>query len=51
VRDKSETEAFFEGYELIDPGVALVHHWRPDAGATPIRDQDIAMYAGVAVKG
>lgn len=50
VRDKAETEAFFKGYELLDPGVTLVHHWRPDADAPSIRDQDIAMYAGVAVK-
>jgi hypothetical protein len=50
VRDKAETEAFFEGCELLDPGVTLVHRWRPDADASPIRDQDIAMYAGVAVK-
>jgi SAM-dependent methyltransferase len=50
VRDKAETEAFFEGYDLLDPGVALVHRWRPDANAAAIRDQDIAMYAGVAVK-
>jgi SAM-dependent methyltransferase len=50
VRDKAETEAFFKGYELLDPGVTLVHHWRPDADAEPIRDPDIAMYAGVAVK-
>ena len=50
VRDKAETEAFFKGLELLDPGVTLVHHWRPDADAEPIRDQDIAMYAGVAVK-
>jgi SAM-dependent methyltransferase len=51
VRDKAETEAFFKGYELLDPGVTLVHHWRPDADAASIRDEDIAMYAGVAVKG
>ncbi|MBV6697752.1 SAM-dependent methyltransferase [Kitasatospora aureofaciens] len=50
IRDKAETEAFFDGYELLDPGVTLVHHWRPDADAAPVRDQDIAMYAGVAVK-
>jgi hypothetical protein len=50
VRDKKEAEAFFEGYDLLDPGVALVHHWRPDPDAAPIRDEDIAMYAGVAVK-
>ncbi|MFF2547902.1 SAM-dependent methyltransferase [Kitasatospora sp. NPDC058063] len=50
IRDKAEAEAFFEGYELLDPGVTLVHHWRPDADAPPVRDRDIAMYAGVAVK-
>ncbi|MFJ2579325.1 SAM-dependent methyltransferase [Kitasatospora aureofaciens] len=50
IRDKAETEAFFDGYELLDPGVTLVHHWRPVADAAPVRDQDIAMYAGVAVK-
>jgi hypothetical protein len=50
VRNKKETEVFFEGYELLEPGVQLVHHWRPDADAAPIRDEDIAMYAGVAVK-
>ncbi|WP_279097052.1 SAM-dependent methyltransferase [Kitasatospora aureofaciens] len=49
-RDKAETEAFFDGYRLLDPGVTLVHHWRPDADAPAIRDRDIAMYAGVAVK-
>ncbi|MEU1286039.1 SAM-dependent methyltransferase [Kitasatospora sp. NPDC005856] len=50
IRDKAEAEAFFEGYELLDPGVTLVHHWQPDADAAPVRDQDIAMYAGVAIK-
>ncbi|WP_327070728.1 SAM-dependent methyltransferase [Kitasatospora sp. NBC_01302] len=50
VRDKAEATAFFDGYELLDPGVALVHQWRPDPGAAPVRDQDIAMYGGVAVK-
>ncbi|GHF90621.1 hypothetical protein GCM10018790_79720 [Kitasatospora xanthocidica] len=50
VRDKAEAEAFFDGYELLDPGVTLVHHWHPDADAAPVRDRDIAMYAGVAIK-
>ncbi|MEU3572817.1 SAM-dependent methyltransferase [Kitasatospora sp. NPDC036755] len=50
IRDRAETEAFFTGYELLDPGVALVHRWRPEAGVAPVRDRDIAMYAGVAVK-
>ncbi|MGW1177472.1 SAM-dependent methyltransferase [Kitasatospora sp. NPDC002543] len=50
IRDRAETEAFFTGYELLDPGVALVHRWWPEAGVAPVRDRDIAMYAGVAVK-
>ncbi|WP_406110786.1 SAM-dependent methyltransferase [Kitasatospora purpeofusca] len=50
IRDRAETLAFFDGYELLDPGVTLVHHWNPDPDAAPIRDQDIAMYGGVAVK-
>ncbi|MFD7448798.1 SAM-dependent methyltransferase [Kitasatospora sp. NPDC059827] len=50
IRDKAETEAFFDGYRLLDPGVTLVHHWRPDPHTPAVRDRDIAMYAGVAVK-
>ncbi|MCX4744802.1 SAM-dependent methyltransferase [Kitasatospora sp. NBC_01287] len=50
VRDKAEATAFFDGYDLLDPGVTLVHQWRPDQGAPRVRDQDIAMYGGVAVK-
>ncbi|WP_461010399.1 SAM-dependent methyltransferase [Streptomyces capparidis] len=50
IRNRAETERFFEGLELIDPGVALVHHWRPDERTEGVRDSDIAMYAGVARK-
>ncbi|WP_439679048.1 SAM-dependent methyltransferase [Embleya sp. MST-111070] len=50
IRDRKEALAFFDGYELLDPGVTLVHHWRPDPDAPQIRDADIAMYGGVAVK-
>ena len=50
IRDRKESLAFFDGYDLLDPGVTLVHHWRPDQDAPKIRDQDIAMYGGVAVK-
>ncbi|MEZ0069342.1 hypothetical protein ABIA32_005386 [Streptacidiphilus sp. MAP12-20] len=50
IRDKAETLAFFDGYDLLDPGVTLVHHWRPDQNSPQVRDEDIAMYGGVAVK-
>nr|MDT0664937.1 SAM-dependent methyltransferase [Micromonospora sp. DSM 115978] len=29
-RTRVEVERFFEGMELVDPGIELVHHWRPD---------------------
>ncbi|MGP3969591.1 SAM-dependent methyltransferase [Streptomyces sp. 6N223] len=53
IRDKAETERFFEGLDLIDPGVTLVHRWRPaltPAVGDGVRDSDIAMYGGVAIK-
>lgn len=31
-RDKNEVLNLFEGYELVEPGLVLVHDWRPDAG-------------------
>jgi hypothetical protein len=50
IRDRAETERFFDGLELMDPGVVLVNHWHPDAEARAVKDTDIAMYAGVARK-
>jgi len=34
-RSRSEIERFFEGTELLDPGVVSMTQWRPDATATP----------------
>ncbi|MFR9725912.1 SAM-dependent methyltransferase [Streptomyces sp. MS19] len=54
IRDRAETERFFDGLDLLDPGVTLVHHWHPDPANDPdegrITDRNIAMYGGVAVK-
>lgn len=32
-RDKDEVLDLFEGYELVDPGLVLVHDWRPEVGS------------------
>jgi hypothetical protein len=48
VRDKAETSRFFDGLELVDPGVVPVARWRPDsdlAAASPS-----SMWCGVARK-
>jgi hypothetical protein len=49
-RNKAEVTAFFDGLDLIDPGVVLVHRWRPDKTTSGVVDSDIAMYGGVALK-
>jgi hypothetical protein len=49
-RDHAEVEKLFRGLELIDPGVVLVNHWRPDAAALAVPDEHVHMYGGVARK-
>jgi trans-aconitate methyltransferase len=49
-RTKAEVEAFFEGMDLVDPGVVLVNHWHPDEAAAAVPDEHVHMYGGVAIK-
>jgi hypothetical protein len=50
-RSKAEVERFFDGLELIEPGVQLVHNWRPDVDPEQrVPDTEVAMYGGVALK-
>ncbi|WP_369252675.1 SAM-dependent methyltransferase [Streptomyces sp. R41] len=51
LRTHAEAEEFFEGLDLVDPGITQVHKWHPDGTETePVRDEDIAMYGAVARK-
>ncbi|OPF71643.1 methyltransferase [Streptomyces antioxidans] len=51
LRTEAEAERFFDGLELVEPGLTQVHKWRPDATDTEdIKDEDIAMYGAVARK-
>jgi O-methyltransferase involved in polyketide biosynthesis len=49
-RDKAEVEAFFRGFDLVDPGVTLVNHWWPDDQALAVNDAHVHMYGGIALK-
>jgi hypothetical protein len=49
-RTKAEVERFFDGLDLVHPGITLVHRWHPDATETTIDDSRISMYGGVAFK-
>ncbi|WP_314174121.1 SAM-dependent methyltransferase [Streptomyces winkii] len=52
IRSSSEVSRFFEGLELVDPGVVVAHRWRPAGGeAQPeITDAEFPVYGGVARK-
>jgi hypothetical protein len=48
VRDKTETARFFDGLDLLDPGVVPVAEWRPDSELTAAKPS--SMWCGVARK-
>lgn len=51
LRTEAEAAEFFDGLELVEPGITQVHRWRPDeSDDRTIRDEDIAMYGAVARK-
>ena len=46
-RTREEVTRFFDGLDLVEPGVVSTTLWRPEPGETP---QEIAVYCGVARK-
>jgi hypothetical protein len=48
VRDQGDTARFFDGLDLLDPGVVPVAKWRPDSPATAARAS--SMWCAVARK-
>lgn len=49
LRTKPRVERFFDGLELVEPGVVQVHKWHPDAlREMRVADEDVAMYGGLA---
>ncbi|ABW12493.1 conserved hypothetical protein [Parafrankia sp. EAN1pec] len=49
-RSRDEVERLFDGLTLADPGLRLVHHWRPDGTAEGLSDAEVSVYGGVARK-
>jgi S-adenosyl methyltransferase len=47
VRDKTATERFFDGLDLLEPGVVPVAKWRPDSDLTATRPS--SMWCGALV--
>lgn len=49
-RGRAQVESFFEGYELVDPGIVLVAQWRPEESVTTEAAERIPGWAGVGRK-
>ncbi|MGP3986132.1 SAM-dependent methyltransferase [Streptomyces sp. 3N207] len=50
-RDRAEIARFFEGLELVEPGLVMAHDWRPEPGGTAELEEGLpSMLAGVARK-
>ncbi|MFB8773914.1 SAM-dependent methyltransferase [Streptomyces broussonetiae] len=49
VRSKAEVARFFEGLDLIDPGIVIGHRWRPDTEPTA-SDAEVSTWAAVGIK-
>jgi hypothetical protein len=50
LRSKAQAEAMFSGLGPVQPGVVLVHHWRPKPTDPELADSDVHVWGGVAVK-
>ncbi|MFI0895648.1 SAM-dependent methyltransferase [Streptomyces sp. NPDC020983] len=54
VRTLEEGKRFFEGLDLIDPGIAMVHTWRPDPEdeerVAALSNAEVSAWGGVAFK-
>jgi hypothetical protein len=50
-RSLEDVARFFDGLELLDPGVTVGHRWRPDApeGDAPT-DAEVSLWTGVGIK-
>ncbi len=49
VRSRQEIGQFFDGFEIIEPGVVWIARWRPDPGTRPAGRAD-SLYGGVGCK-
>ncbi|MFJ2813137.1 SAM-dependent methyltransferase [Streptomyces sp. NPDC087294] len=49
LRPRAAVERFFDGFDLLEPGLAQVPFWRPDSQPPP-RSHEIGFYGGVARK-
>ncbi|MDX3763123.1 SAM-dependent methyltransferase [Streptomyces sp. AK02-04a] len=50
-RSRDDVARFFDGLELLDPGIAVGHRWRPDASHDDmLTDAEVSLWTGVGIK-
>ncbi|WP_245667933.1 SAM-dependent methyltransferase [Actinomadura macra] len=49
-RTRTVVETFFDGLEILDPGVVAVHRWHPDQESSKLDDSQITIHGGIALK-
>ncbi|MDH6214038.1 SAM-dependent methyltransferase [Streptomyces pseudovenezuelae] len=55
-RSQAAVARFFDGLDLLEPGVSVGYRWRPDAatatedGAEPLTDAVVSLWTGVGIK-
>ena len=55
-RSQKDVARFFDGLDLLDPGITVGHRWRPDAGSgteqdsEPPTDAQVSLWTGVGIK-
>jgi S-adenosyl methyltransferase len=55
-RTKAQVEKFFDGLEIVAPGLTAPQHWRPNPAGVEVgvpevlRDSDVPVWSGVALK-
>jgi hypothetical protein len=47
-RDRDAFSRFFDGLELVEPGIVPIGDWRPEPGLTPADPADVGVYGAVA---
>ncbi|MFI9628954.1 SAM-dependent methyltransferase [Streptomyces sp. NPDC052042] len=52
MRSRDEVARFFEGYEMVEPGLVAMPYWRPDSGTAPEQEDPFAFsgFGGVGRK-
>jgi hypothetical protein len=51
LRSHAEVARFFDGLEMVEPGLVQLHRWRPDpADAETVLHYDVPAYAGLGRK-